>query len=249
VDISIPQGERAKPAASRPPGSNDEGKALAAKVAESLGGEAKLREIKSIRQRVTSVRKSPQGEVPIQVAQTVIYPDRAAVLMQMPAAGAVSMVITPTQGFTALGNDLQTMDTAELAERSKAIRRDLIYIAQNSGHPKFVFAVTGTETIGATKATVLEIDADGAETRWYVDPESGRLLRAVYNTLGEEGPTERTIDYSDWRKLDGINIPVKRVISDDGQPIAEDEVKQLEINPPVDPKIFERPISTGRKTQ
>jgi hypothetical protein len=143
---------------------------------------------------------------------------------------------------------LQTMDKSELAERSKAIRRDPIYIAQNSAHPKFVFAVTGTVKIGATQATVLEINADGAQTRWYVDAENGRLLRAVYDTLGEEGITERTIDYSDWRTLGGINIPVKRIISDNGEPIAEDEVKQLEINPPVDPKIFERPVQ-GATTQ
>ena len=251
IDISIPQGETAKPASNRPVGSNAEGKALAAKVAESLGGESKLREIKAIRQKVTSLRKTEQGDVPIEVAQTVLYPDRAAVLMHMPSFGAMSMVITPTQGFRAVGTSLQAMEKSELAENGKSIRRDPIYIAQNTGNPKFEFTVTGTEKIGGTEAKVVEINANGAETRWYVDPESGRLLRAVFNTIGAQGPTERTIDYSEWRKLGGINIPVKRVISDNGEPVAEDEVKQLEINPQVDPNIFERPgkAATTQKPQ
>jgi hypothetical protein len=205
-----------------------------------LGGESKLREIKAIRQTVTSVRKTEQGDVPIEVAQTVLYPDRAAVLMQTPL-GPMSMVITPAASFSAIGSNMQPMSKAEHAENAKSIRRDLLYVAQHTRDPKFTFAVTGTERIGGTEAKVLEINAEGAETRWYVDAASGRLLRAAFTTLGQQGPTQRTIDYSDWRNLGGITIPAKRVISDNGQEVAQDQVKQLEVNPPVDPKIFQKP--------
>lgn len=242
LDISIPEGTPAKPAQSKPAGSNPEGKALVAKVAESLGGEEKLKDIKSIRQKVISVRRTDQGDVPIEVAQTVLYPDRAAVLMQTPV-GAMSMVITPTQGFRAIGSNLQAMEKSELAENSKSIRRDLVYVAQHSKNPRFQFAATGTERVGNTDTKIVEINSDGAEMRWYVDPANGRVLRAVFSTLGAKGPTQRTIDYSDWRDIGGLTIPAKRVISENGEQVAEDEVKQLEVNPAVDPKIFERPTS------
>src|SRR5262249_23301511 len=147
LDISIPEGTAAKPAQSKPAGSNPEGKALVARVAESLGGAQKLRTIKSIRQKVTSVRSTPQGDVPIEVAQTVLYPDRAAVLMQTPV-GAMSMVITPTEGFRALGPNLQPMDKPELVENGKSIRRDPVYIAQHGNNPKFQFTAAGSEKIG-----------------------------------------------------------------------------------------------------
>jgi zinc protease len=244
LDISIPEGAPAKPAQSKPAGSNPEGRALVAKVAESLGGEQKLKEIKSIRQKVISVRRTDQGDVPIEVAQTVLYPDRAAVLMQTPV-GAMSMVITPTEGFRAVGPNLQSMDKSELAENGKSIRRDPVYVARHGNNPKFQFTATGTEKIGSTDAKVVDINADGAETRWFIDPASGRLLRAVFNTLGAQGPTQRTIDYSDWREMGGITIPAKRVISENGEQVAEDEVKELELNPAVDPKIFERPSAAN----
>jgi len=240
IDISIPEGTTVKPAANRPAGSSAEGKALAAKVAEFMGGEQKLRDIKAIRQSVSSLRKTDQGDLPIQVAQTVIYPDRASVLMQTPM-GSMSMVITPKESFRAVGSDLQSMSSAEHAENSKSIRRDLIYVAQHSVDPKFSFATAGSERIGGTEVKILEVSGDDAETRWYVDPASGRVLRAVFKTLGPQGPTERTIDYSDWKKFGGIILPAKRVISENGQVVAEDEVKQIEINPPVDPKLFQRP--------
>src|SRR5262249_54886474 len=76
LDISIPEGTPAKPAKARPAGSNPEGEALVAKVAESFGGAQKLQTIKSIRQKVVSVRSTEQGDIPIEVAQTVLYPDR-----------------------------------------------------------------------------------------------------------------------------------------------------------------------------
>jgi hypothetical protein len=240
VDITIPEGAPAKAAAGRPAGSNEEGKSLGAKIAQSLGGEGKLREIKAIRQMVSSVRKTEQGDVPIEVAQTVLYPDRAAVLMQTPV-GAMSLVITPSESFRSIGTNVQSMSKSEHEENTKSIRRDLLYIAQHTNDPKFTFAVAGTERIGGTEAKILEINANGAETRWYVDPASGRVLRAVFTTLGQQGPTQRTIDYSEWRNLGGIMIPAKRVISDNGQEVARDEVKQLEINPQVDPKVFNKP--------
>ncbi|MCI0349172.1 MAG: insulinase family protein [Acidobacteriales bacterium] len=183
LDISIPEGTTAKPAQTRPAGSNPEGKALVARVAESFGGAVKQGAVKAIRQKVVSVRRTEQGDVPIEVAQTVLYPDRAAVLMQTPV-GAMSMVITPGEGFRAVGANMQPMDKSELAENSKSIRRDPVYLAQHSSDPKFQFAVTGMEKVGGTNAKVVEINADGAETRWYIDPANGRLLRAVFKHAG-----------------------------------------------------------------
>ncbi|MCI0349171.1 MAG: hypothetical protein L0Z53_07080 [Acidobacteriales bacterium] len=43
--------------------------------------------------------------------------------------------------------------------------------------------------------------------------------------------------------MGGLTIPAKRIITENGERVAEDEVKQLEVNPPVDPKIFERPTA------
>src|SRR5205085_11064888 len=54
IDISIPEAPAGKPAATSGPPSDAPGRALAAKVAAALGGEAKLRQVKSVRQVMNS---------------------------------------------------------------------------------------------------------------------------------------------------------------------------------------------------
>ncbi|MBI1940929.1 MAG: insulinase family protein, partial [Acidobacteria bacterium] len=74
LDISIP----AMPgsASEAPVASNPEGKALLANVIEALGGAEKVRSVKSIRQKVTILANTPQGEMSIAAEQIVILPDR-----------------------------------------------------------------------------------------------------------------------------------------------------------------------------
>ena len=70
IDISIPEAPAGKPAATSGPPSDAPGRALAAKVAAALGGEAKLRKVKAVKQVMSSTRRTPQGEIPLDVEQT-----------------------------------------------------------------------------------------------------------------------------------------------------------------------------------
>src|SRR5580658_6957693 len=73
IDIAIPpppgmkEDESAKPTAS-----NEEGKALAAKVAAAMGGEANLAAIKSIKANITLTQKTPQGDFSMQLESVIV---------------------------------------------------------------------------------------------------------------------------------------------------------------------------------
>jgi hypothetical protein len=97
------------------------------------------------------------------------------------------------------------------------------------------------EKIGDAPAAVLDINADGATARWLVDPKTGLILRSAFTTSGQQGPIHREIDYSDYRPAEGLTLPFKRVTKDDGKPAASTEVKEVKINPVIDPKTFTKP--------
>jgi hypothetical protein len=128
-------------------------------------------------------------------------------------------------------------------DRLNNIRRDYLFVAQHANDPKYVFALGGTEKIGDSQAQVVDISGDGVSVRWALDPQTGRLLRASYQSAGGQGPVQRTLDFSDWRPVDGLTLAFKRVIMDNGQPAATEQIKSFQINPPVDPKLFEKPAS------
>src|ERR1019366_4376745 len=87
VDITIPPPPGEQQPETKPAASNPEGKALAGKLAAALGGEAKLQSVKSIASTYTLTRKMPQGDVPMSMKSTIVFPDRLHVEAQGPMGG------------------------------------------------------------------------------------------------------------------------------------------------------------------
>ena len=78
---------------------------------------------------------------------------------------------------------------------------------------------------------------DGGEVKLYVDPATGQVLRRV----AQAGPAEQTTDYSDFRVVAGMNVAFKRTMSAGPQQSATVTVSEYEVNPTIDPKMFDRP--------
>src|SRR5262245_5247200 len=87
VDVTIPpasgegNAEAAPAPAPKPTASNPEGKALVSKVAESMGGAAKLKAVHAMRAKIA--QQSPEEAAP-PVEVTVVFPDRMHVAMDSP---------------------------------------------------------------------------------------------------------------------------------------------------------------------
>jgi len=239
VDITIPDAPVSGASAStgKPATSNSQGKELIAKVAAALGNGDKLHSVKALRQTVTSVRKTPQGDVPFELDTTVVYPDQVYMKMQTPMGEAIT-VITPKSGSMSMGGRHQDMPSAMRDESLRSIKRDLVYIAQHAGDAKFTFTDAGGDEINGVATRTLAINADGAELKWYVDPSNGHVLRAAFHTSAMRGPVDRVVDYSDWRETSGLSLPFKRTVTENGEAASEDTVKSIEVNPAVDPKLF-----------
>jgi outer membrane lipoprotein-sorting protein len=81
------------------------------------------------------------------------------------------------------------------------------------------------------------------EVRWFVDPQSGRILRATWKSMGPAGPGELVADFADWKPVAGLTLPFKVTRTRSGEKEASVELKDVEINPTVDPKLFEKPAA------
>ena len=94
---------------------------------------------------------------------------------------------------------------------------------------------------------MLDVRAGGQQWRWYVDASAGRLLRTQYQGTGQAGPATITVDLSDWKAVDGVMFPFHTEISTDGNPTATGVISSYEVNPTVDPKLFERPVRASEQ--
>ncbi|HEV3039844.1 MAG TPA: pitrilysin family protein [Candidatus Angelobacter sp.] len=239
VDITTPQ-PGAAVAGAAPAASNDEGKALLNKVIEAAGGAAKLQAIKAMRQKSTITLKA-QG-VSVEAEETVLGNDKVHLKINTPG-GEMIMVATGKAGFLSMAamGGTQDLPSSQREDTLKGLHREVWYIAQHVDDPKFSFAAQGKEKIGNVEAAVLDINGAGDQLRWFIDPQNGHVLRAQFQGTSPAGPGTQVVESSEWKTVDGVTIPFHQEISSNGQPSVSIAVSNVEFNPIVDAKIFDKP--------
>jgi zinc protease len=237
IDITIPPPPGAAKAATA---TNSTGQALMAKVVQAMGGAEKLRSVRAVRAKATILAKTPQGEFDIEMDAINVFPDQVWRKLATPR-GDMTMVAAPNVAFLAAPQGTQDLPASQKAEMMKELRRDEVFVAQHADDPQFTFSASGTAKVGDVEAQLLDINANGAEARWFIDPQNGRILRTSAHIVDMAGPAEQVLDFSEWKEFGGIPFATKIKITRDGQDGGSVDVEQIEINPTVDPNLFEKP--------
>ena len=249
IDITIPPppaekeqvGENGKPAASNP-----EGKALAAKVASAMGGLPKLQSIKTMH---VNIAESDSGGPPSPVDVFLAFPDRMHVDVETPQ-GKLTIVVSPDAAFMSMaGMGSRSMPPAQKTEMLSQLQHDLVYVAQHAGDPSFTFTAAGREKIDDVDAAILDIGGAIPWVRWYIDPKTGYVLREKYKAMGQSGPFEGETNLADWRAADGLTMPYKHQNKQAGKETSSADVKKIEVNPQLDPKLFAKPAEATAEKQ
>ena len=243
VDITIPEMPGTKMAG--PAASNPEGRALIAKIAQAMGGAEKLQSVKAVRQILTMTINTPQGEIPMNSQLITLLPDRAWQKVSSPM-GEMTLVITSNGGFMRGPNGSRDMPSSRNKEVIADLKRDPLVIVQHMDDPNYTFAAGAEEKTGDIMARILEVNADGTPVRWYVDEQSGRIIRAA-SPPGGSRPGERVTDFSDWKTVDGVTLPFHRARTRGGEKDSSIEIQEIEFNPEVDPKLFDKPEATPQQ--
>lgn len=239
-DLTIPPMPGAEPQSTGPATSNPQGKALMAKVAEALGGQSRLKQVKAVYENLALTQKTPQGDVQLTMNTTLQFPDHMHVAMQSPM-GSITYVVTPSAAFASMQGQQHPIPSAQAAEMLKQVKRNLIYLGQHADDPSFNFAASGTEKIGDVDAAILDVSGDDFSIQLYVDPQSGRVLREKYQGMSQNGPTPQETDLDNWKTSDGLTLPYRHTNKQNGEVSSTTEVQSVELNPTVDPKLFAKP--------
>jgi zinc protease len=243
IDITIPE-PGAKPAAAAaaaaaaPASSSPAGIALVKKIQTFVGGKAKIDAVQATHTVGSMQAQTPQGPMDIEADTITKYPDYSRRIMKTPM-GEMTMISTPDGAYVSSPMGSQEMPSGQRTSMRNESRADIIAILKNIDNPKYIFTTAGTEKAGTVDAQVLTVDADGTAVKWLVDPSSGKILRRVSQSPRGESIT----DYTDWKTSDGITLPAAFSTTTAGQPSGSGKLTTIEINPTLDPKIFEKPAS------
>jgi zinc protease len=248
VDITIPPppGEKSAGSEGAAPeekkASDPAGKALAAKVVQALGGENKLQSVKGLKSNFTITQQGGMGTV--QVESTIMFPDHMRANLQTPQ-GTFSMVVTPSAAFMAAeGMGSQDMPASRRADSMEQIHRDLVYLAQHVNDPSFSFNSSAEKPSDNTAA--VDVAGPGVSVRWFVDPQSGRIVRETYKGIGQSGPVDTETIFSEWKPVEGLTLPFHRENKQGGAASSTVQFSSIQLNPQTDPKMFEKPAAAAQ---
>jgi len=239
VDITIPEpGGGAAPAATAD--SVAKGKALFAKMVDGLGGPAAVDGLKTLRTVATANLKGPMGEVSLKAVTTTALPDRMRQEIMSPM-GEIVMVLAGSEGFSSSARGLEILTDSRRADLLKSLRRQPIYLAQHRNDPELKVQHIGQETVDGTSTEVLLISFLGDDSKLYVDPATGRVLRQAYRGQGPAGPGEVVATYADFRQVNGLTFAFKSSRTNNGEPQDSAVTEEITVNPPVDQAMFVKP--------
>jgi len=206
------------------------------KAIDAFGPREKLAAIHAVRWKAGITQTSSTGiAVSSQMERIGVYPDKAYVTTQIPGGSVTKMVVTPEFNYVSSGNMVNAVAAPVLTDVRDAIKTEPLYVAEHIAD--YSCTAEGTEQVGNVAAAKLKISGGGKEAHWSIDPITGRLLRfRIINAASREV----VVDYSDWRLVQGVYVPFQRHRVEDGS-VTNAAVSEYELNPTIDPKIFEPP--------
>jgi outer membrane lipoprotein-sorting protein len=106
--------------------------------------------------------------------------------------------------------------------------------------PGYTARALPDEPVNGKPAHVVELaDAQGHATRFWVDAGTSQVAKVAYESNGQKVE----ILYSDYRDVNGVKVPFKNEVVQDGTPILKVELSEVQVDAPVDAGLFKKPGS------
>ncbi len=210
-------------------------KALLDKAIAKKGGLARLQGIKTVRSEGTMIVTDLAGPVPFKVVANIEYPDKFRVDADMPG-GRVGQVYANGR-YWIIDPDGKAAEMPEEGrpETKASVQRDLIAVLVRAAAGKLV-----VREVDSDETVLAGLEITGTDMRpltIFVNRDNGLIDRSRYD--GPDGRVEER--YSDYRSVDGIQIPFHTVVRRKGMTSIERDVKTIKFNVPLAPGIFEKP--------
>lgn len=212
---------------------------IVSKHVAAIGGMDKLKGIKSIYLESTADVMGNEMSTATTILNGKGYKTEGEVM-----GNKMVQVVTDNGGWTIspmAGDGAQPLpaDAAKLAKDQLDIVGPLVDYAAKGNK----IELKGQEKVGAANAYKLQVtNKEGVSSTYFIDPATYYILKVVRtaNMMGQD--MDVTVSYSDYKKSDyGFVFPHTTETDMGGQFAITAKVTKLEINKPVDPKVFEMP--------
>jgi len=236
--VNAPNGQNVPNASNVSNAPND----LLRRVVQTKGGLDVLKGIRTVVVDADMSVTTPRGPTLIPTKTYVVYPDK----FRVDATFAGQQNVQAYNAGSAWVRDPAGVSAAPPAMRSDfaaTVRRDTFPLLIAASEGKLSVRPLPEEGKDGVTLKVIEISGEGlTPVRLYID-QNNRIVRQAYTTPGPDGrPSQAEEVFSDYRKVNGIEVPFKASVLRDGRLILDRTLKSVAFNVPVDASLFQQPL-------
>ena len=218
-------------------------KAVVEKAIKAAGGADELA-------KYPAVRLSGKGTFygmgqPVEFTSTsyVQHPDRSRFEVSGDQFKFVQ-VFNGDKGWVKINDDTEEMDKDQLAEARETLHVGAVQHLAGLTGGDYTLSALGESKIGDKTAVGVRVERKGRrDVNLYFDKDSGLLLKLETRVKDLMAGKERTEErlFSDFKKMDGVQVPRKVLINRDGEKYVEIEVTDFKRMEKLDPGLFDKP--------
>jgi zinc protease len=217
------------------------GRELASRIAQTKGGLAKLKSIRTVVAEAKTTFQMQQGPLESTTKTYVVYPDKFRVDATVAGANVVQ-VYNSGDAWMTDPNGTHEAPAPMKAEFAASVRRDMIPLLVAAAEGTLATRLLPEEGGNGRALRVVEISGDDfSPVRLAVDA-SGLVVRQSFSRPGPDGrEMQVTESFSDYREIDGIKVPFTAELTHNGRSVLTRTLTTVTFNAPVDPQLFTRP--------
>jgi zinc protease len=234
TDVDFLSADLRKPKPAQAAAADPKALELLRQAQTALGGKA-FAEQKTQISKGSATLTPPGAPQPLPVSSMVTYrqyPEAERTEMTTPM-GSMVQAYDGTAGWRQMGP--QTMDATGQMKERHLYGFDLL---RRLDQPGYTAHSLPDEPVNGKPAHVVELaDAQGHATRFFIDAGTSQVAKVAYEISGQK--VEYL--YSDYRDVNGVKVPFKTDVLQDGAPLLKVELSDVQVNAPVDAGVFKKP--------
>ena len=210
-------------------------------VVEARGGLQALKNVRTVIAEADTALRMEQGTLVTTTKTYVAYPDKFRVDATIQGIETVQ-VFNAGAAWVRNPAGVQDVPQGMRDEMMAGVQRDMIPLLVNAAEGRLTVRLLPDETRDGQRFRVLEISGDELPAvKLFVDRQN-LVARQAYAAAGPDGRPESAEEaFSDYRTVDGIQVPFKAELVRRGAVILSRTLTSVTLNSPIDERLFARP--------
>jgi len=215
-------------------------RAIIDRAIKAAGGEAKMEKFKAQTWKEKGTFHGEGKPLPYTSVCAMQFPDQ----FRMEIVGFFTMVVNGDKGWTKEKGKTAEMNQAQLANQKDSMYGGWVASLQPLKDKAYTLSSLGESKIGKPVVGVKVAHKGHSDVFLYFDKGTGLLFKMEQTVRPDDPkgkPMKQEMFASDYKDVEGVKVPGKIVLRQDGKPFVEAETFDLKPVGKLDNKMFEKP--------